>query len=76
MKQKKQKRDLKANKATIHKILQYAAQYKGKLALAMVFAVLYVVCTLTTPVLIGHAIDEIVGKGQVNFPAIDRKSVV
>ena len=36
----------------------------------MVFAVLYVVCTLTTPVLIGHAIDEIVGKGQVNFPAI------
>jgi len=59
-----------SDKQTIRRILRYTACYKGSLILAMVFAVLYVVMTLTAPVLIGYAIDRIVGQGNVNFTEI------
>ena len=54
---KKKKKVSSSDKRTIGRILKYAARYKGSLALAMVFAVLYVIATLTAPVLIGYAID-------------------
>ena len=64
------KRTKTNNKHTIRRILKYAARYKGSLAMAMIFAVLYVVLTLAAPVLIGQAIDRIIDKGKVDFPAI------
>ncbi len=67
---KKKKKVSSSDKRTIGRILKYAARYKGSLALAMVFAVLYVIATLTAPVLIGYAIDNIIDKGAVDFAAV------
>ncbi len=36
----------------------------------MIFAVLYVVMTLTAPVLIGYAIDNIISEGNVDYEAV------
>lgn len=60
----------KANKGTVGRILKYTAPYRSKLILAMIFALCYVTLHLTAPVLIGYAIDESVGAGNVNFTAI------
>ncbi|MGN1458109.1 MAG: ABC transporter ATP-binding protein [Acutalibacteraceae bacterium] len=60
----------KANKGTVGRILKYTAPYRSKLILAMIFALCYVTLNLTAPVLIGYAIDEAVGAGNVNFAAI------
>ncbi len=57
-------------KHTLRRILKYAAPYRRSLIFAMIFAVLYVVLTLTAPVLIGKAIDCAVSKGNVDFSAI------
>lgn len=57
-------------KSTVRRILGYAAPYRGKIALALLFAVLYVGLNLTAPILVGYAIDHAVKKGQVDFGAI------
>lgn len=57
-------------KHTFRRILKYAAPYRKSLVFAMIFAVLYVVLTLTAPVLIGKAIDCAVSEGNVDFGAI------
>ncbi len=56
--------------ATIKRILKYASPYKMQMVFAMIFALLYVVLNLTAPVLIGYAIDNAVGKGEVDLGAI------
>lgn len=58
------------NKGTIKRILQYAKPYRFQLILAMIFALLYVILNLTAPVLIGHAIDHIIEKGNVHFQEV------
>ena len=63
------KKKQKPKKHTVKRIMHYAAPYKKSLIFAMVFAVLYVVMTLTAPVLIGCAIDNIVTQGDVDFEA-------
>lgn len=60
----------KIKKHTIKRILKYASPYKKSLIFAMIFAILYVVSSLTVPVLIGYAVDNAVGKGEVDFEAI------
>ncbi len=55
---------------TIKRILHYAAPYRTQLILAMIFAVFYVLLNLTAPILVGYAIDDAVGKGNVDFAAI------
>ena len=76
--------------ATLKRILTYTKPYKGRFICAFIFSVLSVVLQLTVPVLIGDAIDYIIGADNVNFtklldycialiPVIagsDRKSVV
>ena len=57
-------------KYTLRRILKYAAPYRRSLVFAMIFAVLYVVLTLTAPVLIGKAIDCAVSEGNVDFSSI------
>lgn len=58
------------NKDILKRILSYAKPYAGYLALTVISAVISVSMTLYTPILIGDAIDLIVGKGLVDFPKI------
>ncbi len=53
--------------ATLKRILTYTKPYKGRFICAFIFSVLSVVLQLTVPVLIGDAIDYIIGADNVNF---------
>ena len=55
---------------TLKRLLHFLSPYRGYLIFALLCAVLSVSCTLYTPVLIGQAIDHIVGPGQVDFQYI------
>lgn len=57
-------------KETFFKVLSYIRNYWFYLILSVILAVVTVVLTLYIPILIGDAVDEIVGVNQVNFPAI------
>ena len=60
----------KMTSSSLRRILGYAAPYRGKIILALIFAVLYVVLNLTAPVLVGYAIDHAVGSGNVDYGMI------
>lgn len=63
------------NKGTIKRLLSYVKPYWGWLALALLFALIQIAATLFAPVIIGNAIDFIVGKGEVNFDGAAKKLV-
>lgn len=56
----------------LKKVLVRLKRYWLSLAASLFLALLYVVMTLTIPILVGNAIDYIVGKGQVDFVAMGR----
>ncbi len=58
------------NKGTIKKVLKYIKRYRVLLLLSVIFAAITVALTLYIPVLVGKAVDLIVGKGEVDFPGI------
>ena len=60
----------KANPGTIKKVLSYIGKYKLLLPISMLFALITVALTLYVPILIGDAIDMIIGEGAVNFEGI------
>ncbi|MCD8155598.1 MAG: ABC transporter ATP-binding protein/permease [Clostridiales bacterium] len=51
---------------TMKRILQEVSQYRILVALSIVFSAFSVVGTLYIPILIGRAVDNILGPGQVN----------
>lgn len=55
------------NKSTLKKVFSYIGKYKYFLIMSMIFAAVTVGLTLYAPILIGKAIDCIVGKGDVDF---------
>lgn len=55
---------------TLKKVLKYIERYKWYLILSLLFAVVTVAATLYIPVLTGDAIDYIIDKGRVDFPAV------
>lgn len=57
-------------KQTIKRVLNYIKGYRLYLAISILLAVVTVALTLYIPVLVGNAIDCIVGKGKVDFNAI------
>lgn len=59
-----------AQKGTLRKVLKYVQRHGFFMVLSILFAAITVVLTLYTPILIGDAIDLIVGKGQVDFAGI------
>lgn len=59
-----------AQKGTLKKVLKYVQRHGFFMVLSILFAAITVALTLYTPILIGDAIDLIVGKGQVNFAGI------
>lgn len=59
-----------AQKGTLRKVLKYVQRHGFFMVLSILFAAITVALTLYTPILIGDAIDLIVGKGQVDFAGI------
>lgn len=64
------KKHKKANKGTMKKVLQYVGRYWYLVVLSILLAAVSALLTLYVPILIGDAIDLIVGKGQVDFSAV------
>ena len=62
----------KAQPGTMKKVLEYLRPYMGLVALSVLLVAVTVALTLYVPVLIGRAIDLIVGPGQVDMPGILR----
>ncbi len=62
--------DKKIQKGTLKKVLHYIGRYRFLLALSIFLAAVSVALTLYVPILIGKAIDYMVGKGQVDFESI------
>ncbi len=58
--------------AVLKKVLLRLKRYWLSLAMSLFLALLYVVMTLTIPILVGNAIDYIVGEGQVDFTVMGR----
>lgn len=55
---------------TVKRVAKYALKYKWKLALSLLSAVVSVVFTLLIPVIIGRAIDCLIGVDRVDFTAM------
>lgn len=66
--------DKKKNKGTLKKVFFYIGKYKYFLILSMFFAAVTVGLTLYAPILVGKAIDCIIGKGNVDF--VNMKSIL
>lgn len=66
--------DKKKNKGTLKKVFSYIGKYKYFLILSMFFAAVTVGLTLYAPILVGRAIDCIIGKGNVDF--VNMKSIL
>lgn len=59
-----------STKEVVKRLMHYVKPYGALLAGALVCAVIYVVMSLLSPVLIGQAVDGIIGPGQVDFARI------
>ena len=65
-----------AKASTIKKVLRYVGRYKWLVALSTLVALGVVGLTLLIPVLVGDAIDGIVGKGDVDFALIKKIIII
>lgn len=63
------KPDKNKNIQTLKRILQYIKGYRPAVLLSLSLAVATVALTLYIPILTGRAVDQIIGAGQVDFPA-------
>lgn len=62
----------KNQKETFIKVLKYVKKYWVFVGLSLVFAAVSVAFSLYIPILTGRAIDQIVGKGNVDFDAVTK----
>ena len=60
----------KAEKGTLKKVLKYLQPYWALVVLSILLSAVIVALTLYVPVLIGRAIDHIIGPGKVDFATI------
>lgn len=60
------------NKSILKKVFSYIGKYKYVLFISLLFAVLSVALTLYVPVLVGNAIDFIIGPKNVDFNSISK----
>lgn len=61
------------HKNTLSRLLAFIKPYKTFLVLAIVSSAINIIFTLWTPILIGQAIDALVGKGKVDFSMLGVK---
>lgn len=59
-----------SQKYAINKVMEYIGNYKLLMLLSIILAAVTVAMSLYIPILIGNAIDLIIGKGNVDFGAI------
>ncbi len=62
----------KAERGTLQKVLAYLKPYWALVALSVLLSAVTVALTLYVPVLIGNAIDMIIGAGQVDLAGVVR----
>ncbi len=67
---KPKKNKAKAEKGTLKKVLRCLRPYRGQVFLSILLSAVCAALTLYVPILVGQAIDLIVGTGQVDFDAI------
>lgn len=60
-------KSLKEHSSTLKKVFEYIGIYKFFVALSLLFAGITVALTLYMPILIGHAVDYLIGEGEVEF---------
>ncbi len=60
------------NKAVFNKILKYLGRFKGMLFLTVLLSAVTVLLTLYVPIIIGDAIDLIVGSGNVDLSGVGK----
>ena len=58
------------SKNTIRRILRLVRPYGGLIALTLCLAALTVICILYAPIVIGQAVDQLIGQGKVNFEGL------
>ncbi len=58
------------NTETLRKVLKYIREYRSLLLISIILAIVTVALTLYVPILIGDAIDNIMGPDNVNFVAV------
>lgn len=68
-KQEKKVKTLK-QKTTMKRVLQDIGHYKWMVLLSLILAGITVALTLYIPILIGKAVDLVIGSGEVNFPGL------
>ena len=54
-------------KGTLKKVLRYAGKYRILIAISMILAIVTALLSLYVPILAGRAVDQLLGKGNVNF---------
>ena len=74
-KTKKKRVSLRGSKATIQRVLSLIQPYRGLVLLTLLLAAVTVITTLYAPILSGRGVDLIVGKGNVDFPALGKIAI-
>ena len=59
-----------SQKETLKKVIRYIRKYGFFLVCSLVLAAVTVALTLYVPILVGDAIDQIIGPGDVDFAEI------
>lgn len=62
----------KSQSATLKKVFRYLGKYRIFVVFSILLAAVSVALTLYIPKLIGYAVDDIIGPGQVNLPGAVR----
>lgn len=70
VKTEKQSTKRKGQKETLRKVLRYIRRYRFFVVLSLLLAVVTVITTLYLPILTGDAVDEMLGKGRVDFDGL------
>ena len=63
------------NKGTLKRLFSYIGKYKLLIPVSLLLSLISTALTLYIPIVIGNAIDYIVGEGNVNFAAIGKTLV-
>lgn len=58
------------NKSTLKKVWKYINRYRFSLCMSILLAAVTVALTLYVPILVGYAVDNIVGAGNVNYSGL------
>lgn len=64
------------NKKILSRLTKYMAKYKVLVTFSLISAIISVIASLIGPMLIGKAIDKMMGKGHVEFAAVTKILII